>query len=114
MSKYKPDVASAMQLKRRLKKETTMNDKPTFWRVEYGNDTGANDEYFYEWWTVTNGERSVKCDTESEGYELCDLLNLSAKYDLTKLEELVKAAEETSARGNGFLDLDNAIKSIKR
>ena len=54
------------------------------------------------------------CSDELDADDIVRLGNLNQKFDLTKLEELVKAAEETSARGNGFLDLDNAIKSIKR
>lgn len=34
------------------------------WRIEYDNDTGPSDEGFWEWWTVTDGTRSFKCDTE--------------------------------------------------
>lgn len=34
------------------------------WKIEYDNDTGSNDEGFWEWWSVTNGEHSYIAKTE--------------------------------------------------
>lgn len=33
------------------------------WKIEYENEVGAN-EAFSEWWTVTNGKRSFRCNKE--------------------------------------------------
>ncbi len=48
------------------------------WNIEYDNDVGENDESFWEWWTVRNGARFFKCDTEEDAHWLCDLLNRDA------------------------------------
>jgi hypothetical protein len=48
------------------------------WRIEYDNDTGPGDEGFWQWWTVTNGTRSFKCDSEDDAKWLCDFLNRAA------------------------------------
>lgn len=45
------------------------------WKIEYDNDTGPSDEGFWEWWTVTDGDKSFKCDDEADAKWLCDLLN---------------------------------------
>ena len=36
----------------------------TVWRIEYDNDTGSDDGGFYEWWNVTDGNRSFRCETK--------------------------------------------------
>jgi hypothetical protein len=45
------------------------------WTVEYTNDVGADDEGFWEWWEITNGEKAFKSDTKDDAEFLCDLLN---------------------------------------
>jgi hypothetical protein len=35
------------------------------WKIVYDNDTG-NDGGFWEWWTVTDGEKSFQCRSEAE------------------------------------------------
>lgn len=45
------------------------------WKIEYDNDTGNDDGGFWEWWTVTDGAKSFKSDTEDDAKWLCDLLN---------------------------------------
>lgn len=45
------------------------------WTIEYGNDTGPGDDFFHEWWTVTNGEKSFKCESEDDAEWLSKLLN---------------------------------------
>jgi hypothetical protein len=45
------------------------------WKIEYDNDTGAYDEYFVEWWKVTNGEKTFECKNESHAKWLAELLN---------------------------------------
>lgn len=47
----------------------------TLWRVEYDNDTGPNDEGFWEIWTVTNDKRSFRAESEADAKWLCDRLN---------------------------------------
>lgn len=53
------------------------------WTIEYYNDTGPNDEGFWEWWDVTNGKRSFKTDTEDDAKWLCAFLNQHATEDTT-------------------------------
>jgi hypothetical protein len=48
------------------------------WRIEYDNDTGFSDEGFWEWWTVTDGTRAFRADTETDAEWLCKLLNEGA------------------------------------
>ena len=44
------------------------------WKITYDNDTGPDDEGFWEWWNVTDGKRSFKCDTEADAKFLRDAL----------------------------------------
>lgn len=44
------------------------------WKIEYENDTGPNDGYYVEWWNVTNGKVTFRCEGESEAQWLADLL----------------------------------------
>lgn len=56
---------------------STANQKwiyPT-WKVEYSNDVGPNDEGFWEWWEVTNGQVTFKADAEKDAEWLCAVLN---------------------------------------
>lgn len=45
------------------------------WKVEYNKDTNTHDKYYWEWWIVTNGERSFECDNEDDAEWLCKRLN---------------------------------------
>lgn len=45
------------------------------WKIEYDNDTGQNDEGFWEWWTVTDGTRRFKSDNEADAVWLAMILN---------------------------------------
>lgn len=46
------------------------------WKINYENDVGWDDYgSFWEWWNVTNGERTFKADTKSDAIWLCDFLN---------------------------------------
>ena len=36
------------------------------WRIDYDNDSGNDDGAFWEWWTLTDGVRSFKCDSEAD------------------------------------------------
>lgn len=50
------------------------------WTIEYGNETGPNDEGFWEWWNVIDGDRVFKCYTENQAQWLADKLN-NLKWD---------------------------------
>lgn len=52
-------------------------EKGMKWNIEYDNDTGKGGG-FWEWWTVSDGERSYKCDSEEDAKWLCELLNREA------------------------------------
>jgi hypothetical protein len=45
------------------------------WKIDYNNEVGANDEGFWEWWEITNGEKTFKSDDEEDADFLCNLLN---------------------------------------
>lgn len=45
------------------------------WTIEYANDTGPNDESYWEFWTVTDGDRSFRCEHEDDAKWLCEVLN---------------------------------------
>jgi hypothetical protein len=45
------------------------------WKIEYNNDTGSDDESFWEWWSVTDGDKTFKCTKEEDATWLCRLLN---------------------------------------
>jgi hypothetical protein len=47
------------------------------WRVDYGNDVGPDDEGFWEWWIVTDGEKEFNCDDQSDAEWLQKQLNSS-------------------------------------
>lgn len=44
------------------------------WRIEYDNDTGPDDGGYREWWTVTNDEKSFKCDSIEDAEWLLSIL----------------------------------------
>jgi len=52
--------------------------KMSEWHVHYNNDTGYDDEYFTEWWEITNREILFKSDNEIDAEWLCNILN---KYE---------------------------------
>jgi hypothetical protein len=45
------------------------------WKVEYNNDVGPNDEGFWEWYEVTDGNRTFKSNSGEDANWLCDELN---------------------------------------
>jgi hypothetical protein len=49
------------------------------WRIEHDSDTGPSDEGYWEWWDVTDGERSFRCTEEADAKWLYDLLNSHEK-----------------------------------
>ena len=46
-------------------------------KIEYSNDTGLDDEGFWEWWEVRGpGDEVVcKCDDQAWAEKICKLLN---------------------------------------
>lgn len=38
----------------------------TKWTKEYDNDTGPYDDYFKEWWNVTDGNRTYRCNNSDD------------------------------------------------
>ena len=51
----------------------------SIWRIDYDNDTGSDDDYFAEWWIVTNDIRSFECRSQDDANWLLDLLLTQAK-----------------------------------
>ena len=47
------------------------------WKVEYYNDTGPHDEFFMEWWEITDGTITYSASSEEEAQMLCDQLNVT-------------------------------------
>lgn len=45
------------------------------WEITYKNDTGPTDEAFWEWWTISDGDKSFECADQADATWLCDLLN---------------------------------------
>lgn len=43
--------------------------------VQYGYDTGDDNEGFIQFWDVISEEKSFRCKTELEAVELCRILN---------------------------------------
>ena len=53
------------------------------WTKEYDNDTGPCDDYFKEWWNVTDGNRTYRCNNSDDADFLIAALaqpEQSAKY----------------------------------
>jgi hypothetical protein len=65
-------------MKTKTKNNDTAKDP---WTIEYDNDTGPDDDGFWEWWTVTNGTRSFKCDDKADAKWLAELLNAQRPSD---------------------------------
>ena len=47
------------------------------WKIEYDNDVGSDDGGFWEWWVISDGNRSFESKDENDAKWLCDLLNES-------------------------------------
>jgi len=54
------------------------------WVIEYDNDTGPGDEYFVEWFNVTNGEKSFRCNTKEDAEFLLASLSPGVEDNQTK------------------------------
>lgn len=51
------------------------------WKVEYGNHTCVNDDGFFEFWEVSDGETTFTSEKESDAVWLCNLLNSIERPD---------------------------------
>ena len=47
----------------------------TNWKIVYDNDTGPNDDGYCEWWDVTDGDKSFRCENKTDAAWLCEILN---------------------------------------
>jgi predicted secreted hydrolase len=45
------------------------------WEVTHASDTGPDDDYYHEWWEVSNGTRTFKCEVKADAEWLCAALN---------------------------------------
>jgi hypothetical protein len=45
------------------------------WKIEYGNDVSENDDCFWQWWDVSDGEVTFKADSLIEAEWLAKTLN---------------------------------------
>jgi hypothetical protein len=54
------------------------------WVIEYDNDTGPGDEYFVEWFNVTNGEKSFRCNSKEDAEFLLASLSPGVEDNQTK------------------------------
>jgi hypothetical protein len=50
--------------------------KTKSWIIEYCNDTGPRDEYFHQWWEITDGEIVLRCDKERDAKYIQTILNV--------------------------------------
>ncbi len=72
------------------------------WIKEYDNDTGNNNESFYEWWNVTDGEKSFRCNSERDAdYLLSQLTPLPVD-----LEDRGKETTKADVFENAIRDFD--------
>jgi hypothetical protein len=55
------------------------------WTVEYDNDTGPNDEGYWEWWDVSDGTTTFKAFTDESAKWLCVLLNRQECTDVSEM-----------------------------
>jgi hypothetical protein len=46
------------------------------WKIEHKNDTVPNDEGFYEWWEITDGQQYFKAYDAASAKWLRDILNV--------------------------------------
>lgn len=51
------------------------------WKVVYNNDTGPEDDSFWEWYEVSDGNRTFKADLLEDALWLSDTLSKKDKND---------------------------------
>lgn len=84
---------------------TRPNITRSTWIVEYDNDTGPDDDSFWQWWNVTDGTTSYRASTEDEANSLCQTLNSQADL-LEALEGLTSFVEtyHNTTDASGYID----------
>ena len=53
------------------------------WTIEYETYTDLGDQVLLQWWTITDGERSFRCDTQKDAEWLREMLN-STTHTITQ------------------------------
>lgn len=56
--------------------------QPNQWTVTYRNDVGSDDEGFWEWWEVSDGNKTFRTEEEEDAKWLADLLNRYVNCDI--------------------------------
>ena len=51
----------------------------TKWKIKMNNDVGPDDDYYIEWFEVSDGMKKFKCDEENDAKWLADVLNKTKK-----------------------------------
>jgi hypothetical protein len=49
--------------------------KDLIWKIEWHNDVGPDDEGYWEWWEVSDGVKTFRCDSEDDAKWLLSILN---------------------------------------
>lgn len=69
------------------------------WTIESENDTGLSDEGYWQWWTVSDGEKSYKCESsEADATWLCNLLNSEPSEHAAQADARIAELEEALAK----------------
>jgi hypothetical protein len=53
--------------------------KMTKWTKQYNNDTGPDDDYFEEWFEITDGKRIFRCEEREDADFLLSILSQQAE-----------------------------------
>ena len=70
----------------------------TKWTKEYNNDTGPCDDYFEEWWNVTDGSHTYRCNNSE---------------DADFLIKTLAQPELNPERFNNWIDIDNIKDHVR-
>ena len=78
--------------------------KRAMWTIKYSNDVGPNDEGFWEWWEISDGERMFQANTEAEAHWLCNRLNQEtwAHDSRTSMLQEFHDIEQTLGKALGY------------
>lgn len=66
-------IAVAMEFEITLN-AVDVQSAPSVWAIEYNNEVGHGNEWFAEWWTVSDGERSFTCKSQDDAEWSRDVL----------------------------------------
>lgn len=89
------------------------------WTITYENDTGPDDDGFWEWWTVSNGTTSFECDSKADAEWLRNILTLCVDYELVMestslLLETLNSAKLTETQRNQFETTAHDLTNLER